>query len=360
MAKSTDLPEQFDWRDRRPSVVTAVKNQGSCGSCWAFAATAVMESAIALATDTLYELSPQQLTSCVPNPQECGGSGGCMGATAQLAFNYTAKHGLTSLWTWPYTSGIWRSDGECYDAVGKKRAVAGISGYHQLPQNDAQALMEAVLVNPVSVSVAASSWGWYSSGIFDGCSTERPIINHAVVLMGYGEEEGVHYWLVRNSWGPSWGEKGYIRVHRFPKDEPCGTDDEPLDGYSCKSNPPDSIRACGMCGILSDSAYPTGGFLGVPQHPDDPALDTTRAPGNEGKAAEFVVSDAEQLAAPLATEAPGLSSAVPLAAAGMAAVVAASAVTLLAWRRSLRAAAAGAAGVAYGEVSPADSGIAIA
>jgi len=357
MAKK-DLPAHFDWRERRPSVVTAVKNQGSCGSCWAFAATAVMESAIAISTDTLFELSPQQLTSCTPNPKECGGAGGCMGATAQLAFNYTVRHGMTSLWTWPYTSGIWRSNGECYDMVGKKTSVAGITGYHQLPQNDAQALMEGVLVNPVSVSVAASYWGWYNKGIFDGCDTKRPIINHAVVLMGYGEEEGVHYWLVRNSWGPTWGEQGYIRLQRFPGEEPCGTDDEPLDGYSCKSNPPDSIRACGMCGILSDSAYPTGGFLGAPQAPDDPALKTE---GGKDKATESVVSDVEQIPggsveASASVEAPRFLTAAPAAAAAAAASAAVAGISLLAWRR--RGAAAAAA--AYGEVLPADSGIAAA
>lgn len=268
-----DLPNNFDWRDRRPSVVTSVKNQGSCGSCWAFATSEVLESAVAIATGSLFELSPQQLTSCTPNPKQCGGSGGCTGATAQLAFNYTVEAGITSLWTWPYTSGLGWGNGDCFKMKGRKKPVAGITGYHQVPQNDAEALMRAVLVNPVAVSVAASNWRLYDTGIFDGCSTERPIINHAVVLMGYGEDDGNHYWLVRNSWGLSWGEVGYIRLQRFPGNEPCGEDDEPLDGYSCKNNAPKSIKACGMCGILSDSSYPTGAFLGAPQGPpDDPAI----------------------------------------------------------------------------------------
>mmetsp|Transcript_147923 Transcript_147923/g.474955 ORF Transcript_147923/g.474955 Transcript_147923/m.474955 type:complete len:122 (+) Transcript_147923:471-836(+) len=91
------IPQEWDWRTVLPSVVSPVKNQGSCGSCWAFAATSVLESAVALATGTLIELSPQQIASCTPNPQECGGSGGCGGATAQLAFNYTIGAGMTSL-----------------------------------------------------------------------------------------------------------------------------------------------------------------------------------------------------------------------------------------------------------------------
>mmetsp|Transcript_79429 Transcript_79429/g.199597 ORF Transcript_79429/g.199597 Transcript_79429/m.199597 type:complete len:429 (+) Transcript_79429:105-1391(+) len=277
MVHAATPPEHFDWRTARPNVVTAVKNQGGCGSCWAFASTAVMESVIAIDTGVLFDLSPQQVTSCTPNPDECGGSGGCSGATAQLAFNYTIKAGITSMWTYPYTSYMGDS-GSCAAMTGRKAPVAGITGYVQLPQNDATALMAAVLTSPVSVSVAASDWHYYSDGIFDGCNKEHPIINHAVVLMGYGVEGFVNYWTIRNSWGPTWGEKGYIRLMRYPDEEPCGVDNEPLDGYSCKSNPPGHIVACGMCGVLADSAYPTGGFLGLPQEPSDPALNNTTAP----------------------------------------------------------------------------------
>merc|ERR1719277_1777630 len=130
-------PESYDWRDARPNVVTAVKNQGSCGSCWAFASTAVMETVIALDTGVLFDLSPQQLTSCTPNPNECGGSGGCSGATAQLAFNYTIQAGITSQWTYPYMSGLAGDSGTCQPLVQNKAPVAGITGYVQLPQNDA-------------------------------------------------------------------------------------------------------------------------------------------------------------------------------------------------------------------------------
>lgn len=263
----------FDWRAHAPNVVTAVKSQGACGSCWAFAAAAVMESAIALDTGILFDLSPQQLTSCTPNPQECGGSGGCGGATAQLAFNYVMKNGISQEWTWPYTSGVETTNGQCYDDRKMNRPVAGIKQYVQLPANNAHALFVAVQQSPVSVSVAASSWGSYHSGIFTGCDTKNPIINHAVVLMGFGIDAGNYYWLVRNSWSPTWGEKGYIRLQRNPFGEPCGVDTEPLDGFSCKANPPDSIIACGMCGILADSAYPTGGYVGEPQSPQDPAVD---------------------------------------------------------------------------------------
>mmetsp|Transcript_6931 Transcript_6931/g.19537 ORF Transcript_6931/g.19537 Transcript_6931/m.19537 type:complete len:447 (+) Transcript_6931:66-1406(+) len=271
--KATTPPSDFDWRNNSPSVVTPVKSQGACGSCWAFAATATIESAIAIATGNLFDLSPQQMVSCMPNPHQCGGSGGCAGATAQLAFNYTVKAGITSIWNWPYFSGTERGNGECFEQRGRKRPIASISGYVQVPPNDGAALVRAVLQSPVSVSVAAGDWGMYGSGVFDGCDTSRPIINHAVVLVGYGEDpEHGPYWTIRNSWGVMWGEKGYIRLQRTPDDEPCGVDDEPLVGSACADAPPKSIKACGMCGVLSDSAYPIGDHLGRPHPPEDPAL----------------------------------------------------------------------------------------
>uniref|UniRef100_A0A7S4T962 Peptidase C1A papain C-terminal domain-containing protein n=1 Tax=Alexandrium monilatum TaxID=311494 RepID=A0A7S4T962_9DINO len=274
-------PNSLDWRDHRPSVVTAVKSQGHCGSCWAFAASAVLESHIALRTGVLFDLSPQQLNACTPNPQRCGGSGGCTGATSQLAFNYTIQAGINSQWNYPYLSGITAETGECLGSRPSEYKyglrVAGIRSYVQLPANDARSLLAAVQVGPVAVSVAASYWHLYEGGIFDGCSKSRPILNHAVVLMGYGEEKTkshglVHYWTIRNSWSATWGERGYIRLRRYPAGEPCGVDDFPLDGYACAADPPQNITACGECGVLSDSAYPSGGFLGPPGTPEDPAL----------------------------------------------------------------------------------------
>mmetsp|Transcript_94934 Transcript_94934/g.274533 ORF Transcript_94934/g.274533 Transcript_94934/m.274533 type:complete len:445 (+) Transcript_94934:70-1404(+) len=266
----------FDWRKERPDAVSPVKSQGSCGSCWAFAATETMETVIALEHGTLFDLSPQQLASCMPNPEKCGGSGGCQGATAQLAYDYTAKHGITTIWKWPYLSGQHGENGEC-DAE-RRPPVAFVTGFSQLVQNDPEELLNAVMVSPVAVSVAASNWGYYSTGIFDGCSSEKNIINHAVVLMGFGVENSVAYWTIRNSWGVGWGEKGYIRLQRFPEGEACGVDDEPLDGYSCAANAPETIKVCGMCGVLSDSSYPTGPKLGAPQGPpDDPAINKSSA-----------------------------------------------------------------------------------
>ena len=99
----------------------------------------------------------------------------------------------------------------------------------------------------------------YEEGVYDGkCGTD---IDHAVQLVGYGTDGGKDYWLVRNSWGDDWGEDGYIRIRRFGDGkEPCGTDRRPQDGTGC-SGGPKTVEVCGSCGILSDSAYPTGAFL---------------------------------------------------------------------------------------------------
>lgn len=97
------LPSAVDWRSNI-SVTTAVKNQGGCGSCWAFAATAALESHIALQTGKLFDLSVQELVSCAPNPQHCGGNGGCTGSTAELAYEFVSKHGMVEEWNFAYQS----------------------------------------------------------------------------------------------------------------------------------------------------------------------------------------------------------------------------------------------------------------
>uniref|UniRef100_A0A7S4C2E2 Uncharacterized protein n=1 Tax=Chrysotila carterae TaxID=13221 RepID=A0A7S4C2E2_CHRCT len=245
------LPKSVDWRLK--GVVTPVKNQGSCGSCWAFSATEVLESHVALNTGlAVQEYAPQEFVDCAANPKDCGGTGGCQGSTQWIAFNYSITHGMISAADYPYKG----SDGAC--RVDSLSAVAGITGYERLPANDYAALMHTVATKgPIAVSVAAS-WGMYEEGVFDGeCGTT---IDHAVVLVGYGTENGVDYWLVRNSWGASWGDGGYIKIRRFGDGkEPCGEDTRPGEGTECKPYPK-LEKVCGLCGILSDSSYPTGGY----------------------------------------------------------------------------------------------------
>ena len=115
---------------------------------------------------------------------------------------------------------------------------------------------------PIAITVDASSWSNYESGVFNGCNQTHPELDHAVVLVGYGNDINLgDYWLIRNSWSPTWGEKGYIRLKRHaPVEEPCGTDIAPADGIACKGDTaPEYV--CGTCGMLYDSSYPVGAAL---------------------------------------------------------------------------------------------------
>jgi cathepsin L len=255
-----DLPDRIDWREQ-DGVVTPVKNQASCGSCWAFSAVQTLESHLAIATgEAAPVLSPQQVVSCAPNPDHCGGTGGCKGSTQPLAFNYTANTGLSLNSDYPYTSSIGIT-GKCKPE--KIKPVAQNDGVDVLETNDYTALITAVSTKgPVSISVAAGGLGWqlYGGGVYSktgalGCNY---VVDHAVQLVGHGTDSGKMYWLVRNSWGGSWGESGYMRVERFGEgNEPCGMDNKPQDGMACEGDD-DPIKYCGLCGILSSSSYPTG------------------------------------------------------------------------------------------------------
>jgi len=250
------LPASVDWRTE--GVATAVKDQGHCGSCWAFASTAVIESHVAIKTGELFDLSPQQIAACAPNPDKCGGSGNCNGATSELAFNYVAgSKGVTESFQYPYTE-YFGVESAC--AVPNLASPKGsIRGFIQLKTNNYSELMNAVArEGPIAVSVDASTWHAYESGIFNGCNQVNPDINHAVVLMGYGEDNGQKYWLIRNSWSASFGENGYIRLLRTDNDEKnCGSDITPQDGIACEGDT-EPEYVCGTCGVLFDSAYPTG------------------------------------------------------------------------------------------------------
>lgn len=252
-----DLPASVDWRDK--GVVSPVKDQGHCGSCWAFASTETIESHVAIASGLLYDLSPEQIAMCAPNPDKCGGVGGCEGSTAELAFEYlTTSDGHFEEFQYPYLS----YDGTDYNCstteISKITAPKGmIGGYVKLPNNNYKAVMNAIAeIGPMAVNVDASVWHLYESGIFDGCDQESPDINHVVQLVGYGEENGQAYWLVRNSWSPSYGEAGYIRLARKDVEEKvCGIDSTPQDGVECEGGPTE-VTVCGTCGVIYDVSYP--------------------------------------------------------------------------------------------------------
>lgn len=251
-----DLPTSVDWRQK--GAITPVKDQGMCGSCWTFASAEEIESMYFLKTGSLVELSEQQIASCTSNPLDCGGTGGCEGGTAEVAFqSIITVGGIASEWTYPYIS-YNGTDYACRlnSSHFTFSPVAKLRSYVKLPTNDQNALMQAVAtIGPIAISVDASAWSFYETGVFSGCNMKSPDIDHAVQLVGYGTDSKLgDYWIVRNSWTPTWGEAGFIRIQRTANPV-CGVDPTPGDGTACKPYPA-NVTVCGMCGMLSDSAYP--------------------------------------------------------------------------------------------------------
>jgi len=255
-----DLPDSVNWVDA--GATTSVKDQGQCGSCWAFSLTSQVESYYFIETNELLELSTQQVTSCTPNTLSCGGTGGCRGSVTQLGFNYLQLFGSIAEGDWPYVSGSTGDGGDCTYDLDSMTPVVSLAGYNSLPPNDEAAVMQHLAeVGPLAIAVDASKWGAYQGGVFDGCSFDENIsINHGVQLVGYGTEFGpagtFPYWLVRNSWGPNWGENGFIKMKRTAE---CGVNSTPMDGTACVGGPGnDQQTVCGMCGMLLDTTYPLG------------------------------------------------------------------------------------------------------
>jgi cathepsin L len=241
-----------DWRQQ--NVVTAVKDQGRCGSCWSFAAAETLESYHAIAHQQLAVLSEQQILDCTPNPQHCGGTGGCGGGTVELAYaQIKVTGGLASEWTYPYNS-YYGDANQCN--VSRIKPVAKVVSYVNLPPNEyAPVIAQLATGGPLAISVDASSWFQYESGVYNGCNQTNPDLDHAVQLVGYGTDSTLgDYWLVRNSWSPTWGEQGYIRLARSST-VTCGTDLTPDDGDGCTGGPP-TETVCGTCGVLYDAVYP--------------------------------------------------------------------------------------------------------
>jgi len=252
---SSALPSTVDWR--RLGVVSPVKDQGNCGSCWTFATAETIESHWAITSGDLWELSEQQILDCTVNPQNCGGTGGCAGGTVEVATASIIKlGGLSSEWTYPYLSYNGQNQPSCGFSNSSTPPAVSPANYVSLPSNQYEPLINAIAtIGPIAISVDASSWSFYATGVYNGCNQTNPDLDHAVQLVGYGTENGADYWLVRNSWSPSWGENGYIKLYREGNNTTCGTDLSPQDGDGCTGGPT-SVTVCGTCGILYDSVYP--------------------------------------------------------------------------------------------------------
>ncbi|XP_049320214.1 procathepsin L isoform X6 [Astyanax mexicanus] len=212
--EDTPLPRRVDWRQK--GYITDVKNQRSCGSCWAFSATGALEGQMFRKTGKLISLSEKQLVDC----SQSFGNLGCNGGWPSKSFEYIkSNQGLEADFTYPYKA----REETC--RFNPQRVMATCSGFECLPQGDENALKKAVAkIGPISVLIDTSkhTFQLYKSGVYDepGCSSTR--LTHAVLLVGYGNApRGKQYWLVKNSWSTSWGEAGYIRMSRN-KNNQCG------------------------------------------------------------------------------------------------------------------------------------------
>jgi len=264
LQQDSDLPAEKMWTDL--ATAQHIRNQGDCGSCWAIAASTVLEGHAEIYTGKPRTFSAQQIVQCTPNPRHCGGDGGCKGATAELAMDYVLKSGCAETADAPYTA----QDGACSagnpttamaqilvddSASSNAGAAFGMTGWETLPKNSYEPLMRALAEKgPVAVSVAADAWFNYENGIFNGCGKDA-VIDHAVVAMGYGASAGTKYWVIQNSWGKDWGEAGRIRLERHDNGDYCGTNNDPQKGVACQGETT-PVPVCGMCGVLFDSVVP--------------------------------------------------------------------------------------------------------
>lgn len=224
---ASGAPSSIDWRSK--GAVTSVKDQGQCGSCWTFSSTGAVEGAWAISTGKLVDLSEQELVDCATGVSY--GSHGCNGGQMEGAFKYIIEHGQCTDASYPYTSGVSKTGGTCQ----KCSAVAHISSCSDVKPNDQISLKAAVAQQPVAVAIEADTryFQSYSGGVLTStsCGTN---LDHGVLIVGYGTENGQDYWLVKNSWSTTWGDKGYIKIARSS-----------------------STNDAGICGIAMDPSFPT-------------------------------------------------------------------------------------------------------
>ena len=202
--KITDIPAAWDWKEK--GAVTSVKNQGNCGSCWAFSAIQNIESLNFLKNRPLIDLSEQQLVDCDQIDQ------GCNGGEMQIAFQWLADHGgVASEEDYPYKG---------YGQTCKfsaSMAKVQVTGYLNISTDETEIAKSLVEIGPLSIGVVADPWQFYIEGIMGPtlCDGE---LDHGVLLVGYGHGKGIiseaDFWLIKNSWGGGWGEYGYIRLER--------------------------------------------------------------------------------------------------------------------------------------------------
>jgi C1A family cysteine protease len=231
------LAASVDWV--AGGAVSDVKDQGQCGSCWAFSTVGSLEGAYKIKNGNvdgkIQTFSEQNLVSC--DNRSTGGSDlGCKGGLMDSAFEWTKKNGgICTEDAYPYVSGKSKKNEDCLQSSCTKVAGVAPSSWTDVKANDDAAMMSAIAVGPVSVAIEADepAFQLYKSGVFTGkCGTN---LDHGVLATGYGvdSESGLEFYSVKNSWGDGWGEKGYIR---FVKGS--------------------GVQKEGQCGILMQASYP--------------------------------------------------------------------------------------------------------
>ena len=226
---SVTPPESVDWVEK--GAVTPVKNQGQCGSCWAFSTTGAVEGVHQIKTGKLVAVSEEELVSCSHN-----GNMGCNGGLMDNAFKWIIKNkGIDTEEDWKYTAKV----GKC-GFVHRHRREVSITGFKDVPSEDEDSLEKAVAMQPVAVAIEADhqSFQLYKGGVYAAkdCGTS---LDHGVLVVGYGMDPTIkghkHFWKIKNSWGPGWGEEGFIRISKGGK----------------------SHGKRGQCGVTMQASYPT-------------------------------------------------------------------------------------------------------
>ncbi|CAH1188083.1 unnamed protein product [Phyllotreta striolata] len=200
----TDVPESKDWAAE--GMVTKIKDQEACGCCYAFASVAAIESGNAIVNKKLQDLSVQEVVDC--SAGDIYLNHGCSGGIIEGSIHYVMDHGIVAEETYPYAG----TDGNICSTNASKPIVT-VKSYKNVPANETLLKQAVGGIGPVAACVDANTWFAYEDGILDGPCYDNAT-SHVILIVGYGTENGVDYWLVKNSWGTGWGAKGFGKVRR--------------------------------------------------------------------------------------------------------------------------------------------------